>query len=239
MSTVLNAYQQPIGFPVSDWTTRPTPQRRTIEGRSCRLEPLDPERHADDLYAAYGLNTDDRDWTYLPIGPFDNPDDFRGHIESAAKSTDPFHFAVIDAQTGRAVGTFALMRIDPKNGVIEVGMVVFSPLLKRTPISTEAQYLLMRHVFEDLGYRRYEWKCDDLNTPSRNAALRLGFQFEGVFRQAIVYKGRSRDTVWFSVIDREWPTCRDAFEQWLAPDNFDPQGRQIRSLGSLRKLIAV
>lgn len=142
---------------------------------------------------------------------------------------------MIDRASGHAVGTLALMRQDPAHGVIEVGHVTFSPKLKQTPLSTEAQYLLMAHVFEQLGYRRYEWKCDSLNAPSRRAAERLGFRFEGIFRQAIVYKERSRDTAWFSIIDSEWPKLREAFEAWLAPENFDAEGRQRRSLVELRE----
>ena len=131
------------------------------------------------------------------------------------------------------------MRMDPTNGVIEVGFVTFSPLLKRTPISTEAQYLLMAHVFDELGYRRYEWKCDSLNAPSRAAAERLGFKFEGIFRQATVYKGRNRDTAWFSILDTEWPAQKQAFQAWLAAENFDEQGQQRKSLGDLRRLQSV
>lgn len=168
------------------------------------------------------------------MGPFETAQGYREYCERAAASEDPLHFAVIARASGRAVGTLALMRIDPPNGVAEVGHVTFSPLLKRTPVSTEAQFLLMRRVFDELGYRRYEWKCDSLNAPSRQAALRLGFQFEGIFRQAVVYKGRSRDTAWFSIIDGEWPARRAAFEQWLAPENFDAQGRQRARLQALR-----
>jgi RimJ/RimL family protein N-acetyltransferase len=231
---ILNPYQQPIGEPVSGWTARPLPPRTPIDGRYCRLEPLDPQRHAAELHAAYSEAPDGRDWTYLSVGPFESASSFRSHAERFAVSADPLHHAVIDTRTGRAVGTLALMRIDPSNGVIEVGHVTFSPLMKRTPISTEAQYLLMKRAFDELGYRRYEWKCDSLNAPSRKAAERLGFQFEGVFRQAIVYKDRSRDTAWYSIIDREWPALRAAFAAWLAPENFDAQGRQRRSLTEMR-----
>jgi RimJ/RimL family protein N-acetyltransferase len=209
MSSILNPFQQPIGAPLPDWSPRARPPHSAaIEGRYCRLEPLDAERHAAALYAAYSQAEDGRDWTY----------------------------AVIERKTGNAVGTLSLMRIDPANGVVEVGFVAFSPLLKRTPVSTEAQYLLMKHAFDQLGYRRYEWKCDSLNAPSRQAAARLGFQFEGIFRQATVYKGRSRDTAWFSIIDSEWPGLRSAFEKWLAPENFDGQGQQRASLTALRKV---
>lgn len=235
MSTFTNEYGQPIGAPVPSWSPRPAPSAVTLEGTYCRIEPLDAQRHAQDLYEAYRAAPDGRDWTYLSVGPFAEIEDFRRHAEAAAHSTDPMHFAVVDRKTGKAVGTLALMRIEPKSGVIEVGFVTFSPLLKRTPLSTEAQYLLMAYVFDELGYRRYEWKCDSLNAPSRKAAERLGFQFEGVFRQAVVYKGRSRDTAWFSILDSEWPAQKQAFQAWLAADNFDEQGRQRHSLDALRR----
>ena len=229
-----NPYQQPVGEPVPDWTARPQPPGVSLDGRACRLEPLDASKHAADLYDAYRHAADGRDWTYMSSGPFADGAAYREYAERIAASKDPLHYTVIDLKTQRAVGTLALMRIDPANGVIEVGFVAFSPLLKRTTISTEAQYLLMKHVFDDLGYRRYEWKCDSLNAPSRETAARLGFQFEGIFRQAIVYKGRSRDTAWFSVIDKEWPARRAEFEQWLAPENFDDEGMQRRSLAAIR-----
>nr|WP_239091628.1 GNAT family protein [Streptomyces sp. SID14478] len=186
------------------------------------------------MYAAFAAAPDGRNWTYLPVGPFERAEDYRRWAEGAARSADPLHYAVIDRATGRAVGTMALMRHDPANGVVEVGNVMFSPLLQRTPISTEAQYLLMAYAFDKLGYRRYEWKCDSLNAPSRKAAARLGLTFEGVFRQAVVYKGRSRDTAWYSVVDGEWPALREAFRAWLAPENFREDGQQRRSLADLR-----
>uniref|UniRef100_C5CV35 GCN5-related N-acetyltransferase n=1 Tax=Variovorax paradoxus (strain S110) TaxID=543728 RepID=C5CV35_VARPS len=229
-----NAYGQPVGPLLPGWTARPLPPRRAIEGRYCVLEPLDAARHADDLHAAYAQAPDGRDWTYLGV---ERPADLAGtraHIERAAQSADPMHFAVVDPQSGRAIGTLALMRIDPANGAIEVGSVNFSPLLKHTPMSTEAQHLLMKLAFDELGYRRYEWKCDNFNEPSKRAATRLGFRFEGVFRQAVVYKGRSRDTAWFSITDGEWPMLRTAFERWLAPANFDAEGRQRMALDRFR-----
>lgn len=229
-----NEYGQSIGPLLPGWTARALPPRRAIEGRYCVLEPLDAARHADDLHAAYAQAPDGRDWTYLFV---ERPVDLAGtraHIERAAQSADPMHFAVVDRRTGRAVGTLALMRIDPENGAIEVGSVTFSPLLKQTPMSTEAQYLLMKLAFDELGYRRYEWKCDNFNEPSKRAATRLGFRFEGIFRQAVVYKGRSRDTAWFSITDGEWPMLRTAFERWLAPGNFDAQGRQRMALDRFR-----
>ncbi|AOJ66032.1 GCN5 family acetyltransferase [Burkholderia ubonensis] len=233
MSTT-NAYQQPVGQPLPDWSARPRPQPVTLHGRHCRIEPLDAERHAADLYAAYASAPDGRNWTYLAHGPYADEAGYRAYAHTAAASTDPMHFAVIDVASGRAVGTLALMRIDPANGVIEVGSVTFSPALQRTPISTEAQYLLMRHVFDTLGYRRYEWKCDSLNAPSRKAAERLGFRYEGTFRQALVYKGRNRDTAWYSIVDGEWPALAAAFDAWLSPANFDGEGAQRASLAAIR-----
>jgi RimJ/RimL family protein N-acetyltransferase len=235
MSITSNPYQQAIGAPLPDWAPRPRPQRLTLAGRYCRLEPLDAQRHAADLFAAYSLAGDGRDWTYMASGPFTDAASHLAYVEKIVRADDPLHYAVIDLKSARAVGTLALMRIDPANGVIEVGHVAFSPALKRTPLSTEAQFLLMRYVFDTLGYRRYEWKCDSLNTPSRQAAERLGFQFEGIFRQALVYKQRNRDTAWFSIIDGEWPVYRAAFERWLAPENFDAQGQQLISLKALRE----
>ena len=235
MSTHTNEYAQPIGEPVPGWAPRPIPAGATLTGMYCELEPLNAEVHAGDLYAAYRLAPDHRHWTYMPVGPFDNVEDYRRYAEEAARSTDPRHYTVIDRKTGKAVGTLALMRIDPKQGVIEVGTVMFSPLLQQTPISTEAQFLLMTYVFEKLHYRRYEWKCDSLNAPSRKAAERLGFKFEGIFRQAIVYKGRNRDTAWYSIIDKEWPPLKRAFQTWLSAQNFDNQGRQRKSLTDVRK----
>lgn len=234
MSNVLNEYQQPVGLPNPDWIARPRPQRIVMEGRYCRIEPLNAARHTSELYAAYCKAGDGRDWTYMVMGPFADESSYQSYLVGAAASTDPLHYAVIDLESGRAVGTLALMRIDPANGVIEVGTVMFSPDLKRTPISTEAQYLLMKYVFQDLGYRRYEWKCDSLNAPSRKAAARLGFQYEGIFRQALIYKGRNRDTAWFSIIDSEWPALNAAFGAWLAPENFDPNGLQCKTLSSVR-----
>lgn len=235
MSIPPNPSPPPVGAPLPEWRPRPRPQRRTLEGRYCRLEALEAKRHAGDLFAAYGQATDEHDWTYLFHGPFDDVAQYFAHIDTASAGNDPLYYAVIDRATGRAIGSLSLTRIDPANGVIEVGHVLFSPALKRTPLSTEAQYLLMNYVFTELGYRRYEWKCDSLNAPSRQAAERLGFQFEGIFRQAVVYKQRTRDTAWFSIIDGEWPALRIAFEDWLAPENFDAQGRQRHSLTAIRK----
>jgi RimJ/RimL family protein N-acetyltransferase len=229
-----NEFGQPIGPPLPLWTARPLPPRTPIPGRFCRVEPPDPQRHAAELYDA---NSDDdgRNWTYLPHGPYPSFDCYREYLVTAAGRDDPLVHAIIDLSNGRAVGVASLMRIDAPAGVIEVGGINYSPQLQRRPAATEAMYLLMRRVFDELGYRRYEWKCDALNAPSRSAALRLGFRYEGLFRQATVYKGRSRDTAWFSIIDSEWPALRAAFERWLDPANFDAEGRQRRNLQGLRQ----
>ncbi|MGT2453999.1 GNAT family N-acetyltransferase [Cupriavidus basilensis] len=238
MTSVLAQYHQRVGESLPLWTTRPRPPVTPIDGSYCRLEKLNLARHAEDLFAAYREAKDGNDWTYLTVGPFDTFSSYLEFAELAASSEDPIHHVVIDKQTGKAIGSLALMRIDQANGVIEVGNVVFSPILKRTRIATEAQYLLMRRVFDELGYRRYEWKCDSLNEPSRAAALRLGFRFEGIFRQAVVYKGRSRDTAWFSIIDSEWQTLRTSLEIWLTPENFDDSGHQKRSLLQVKSALS-
>jgi RimJ/RimL family protein N-acetyltransferase len=204
-----------------------------MEGSFCRLEPLDPVRHGDDLFGAYARDTDGANWTYLPYGPFPDREEFRRWVEAVSVGDDPLFHAVIDLTTGRAAGVAAYLRIEPAVGVIEVGHINFSPLLQRTIGATEAMWLMMRRVFEELGYRRYEWKCDALNRPSRAAAERLGFSFEGIFRQATISKGRNRDTAWYSVIDSEWPTLDAAFRRWLDPANFD-YGTQRRRLVDLR-----
>ena len=232
MATRRNEFDQPVGSAVEGWSPRGLPPRSAIDGRYCRLEPLDM-RHAADLYEAYSSAADGRDWTYLSTGPYAAFQDYRGWLEHAATLNDPLHHAIIDLGTGKAVGTLALMRIDRANGAIEVGHVTYSPRVKRTPAGTEAQFLLMRRAFDELGYRRYEWKCDSLNAASRAAALRYGFQFEGIFRQAVVYKGRSRDTAWFSILDSEWPAIKQGFEQWLDPHNFDASGAQRHKLAEL------
>lgn len=233
-SVRINTYGQPVGPALEGWTERPRPARTPIEGRYCRIEPLDVERHVDDLYAAYMEAPDGRDWTYLfPERPAD-PAAFGAYLAKAAASNDPLHYAIVAADSGRAVGTAALMRIEPVHGVIEVGSITYSPRLKQTRAGTEAMYLLMRRAFDELGYRRYEWKCDSNNAPSRAAAARYGFRYEGTFRQAIVTKGRSRDTAWFSIIDGEWPRVRRAFEDWLAEENFDAEGSQKRALADIR-----
>jgi len=227
-----NELGQPIGFPLAGWSPARHPRGTQIDGARCRLEPIDVERHASDLFAAFSLDTDGRNWTYLPYGPFADEAELRDWVKSTCLGDDPVFVAVIDRASGRAVGVASYLRIEPAIGVIEVGHIHFSPLMQGREISTEAMYLMMRHVFEDLGYRRYEWKCDALNEPSCAAARRLGFQFEGIFRQATMYKGRNRDTAWFSILDREWPAAKAVFEDWLSADNFDRDGRQRSSLSN-------
>ena len=233
MTFRLNEFQQPIGAALPGWQGAQLPGAQPLVGRYCRLERIDVERHAADLYEAYRDAPDARDWTYLFAGPFDTFEAYRTYLTAAAKLADPMHHAVIDSASGKAVGTLALMRIDAPNGVIEIGSVTYSPRMKRTRISTEAMSLLMRYVFEELGYRRFEWKCDSLNAPSRTAALRYGFKFEGIFRQAVVTRQRNRDTAWYSILDSEYPTLKAAYSQWLDASNFDAQGKQIRRLADL------
>ncbi len=205
-----------------------------MAGRYCRLEPVNVERHAAELFDAYADAPDGRDWTYLFAERPADSAAFATYLQAAAASDDPLHFTIVDLANGKAVGTAALMRIEPVHGVIEVGSIAYSPRVKQTRAGTEAMYLMMRRAFDELGYRRYEWKCDSLNAPSRAAAHRLGFTSEGIFRQAIVYKNRNRDTAWYSIVDTEWPRVRGAFEGWLAPENFDAEGRQRRSLADIR-----
>lgn len=228
-----NHFGQPVGDALPDWQPRPAPQRHTLQGRLCYLEPL-AGKHAEGLFAAHQLAPDTRSWTWLLREPDSSVEEFSAWVASVAELRDPLHFAVIDRQTRLPVGSLALMRIDANNGVIEVGHVHFSPLLSRTAMATEAHWLLMRYAFDTLGYRRYEWKCNSLNEPSRRAARRLGFHYEGRFRQALVIKGHNRDTDWFSIIDAEWPQIDSAMQRWLASDNFSADGQQIRTLESLR-----
>lgn len=205
-----------------------------LPGRIVTLRPLDHETHAEELFRGANGSEKDRVWTYLFDGPGRDEATFKADIAAKALSEDPLFFAIIDNVSGEAVGYQTLMRIDAAHRVIEAGNILYTPALQRTAGATEAQYLFARYVFDDLGYRRYEWKCNDLNAPSKRAALRFGFTFEGVFRQHMIVKGRNRDTAWFSMLDTEWPARRAAFERWLDPANFDAAGKQLRSLEALR-----
>jgi len=224
---------QPLGA-IIEGGPAAQPARVPLIGRHVHVVPLDPAAHAADLYAASHGAGDAALWTYLISRTFPDPEAFRAYYEAAALRDDPLLFAFLDATTGKAVGHAAYMRIEPAHRVIEVGNVLFTRALQRSVAASEAMYLMARHVFEDLGYRRYEWKCDALNAPSRAAAQRYGFTYEGLFRQHMIVKGRSRDTTWFSMLDAEWPRVKAAFEAWLAPENFDPAGRQKRRLEDIR-----
>lgn len=225
----------PVGAAMPEWTGAAPPPRTPLQGRYCRLEPIDPARHGDDLFEAFSLDESGANYTYLGYEPFPDAAACRAYIEANCLGQDPHFYTFVDPADGKAMGMASYLRIDPKNGVIEVGHIHFSPLLQRKPAATEAMYLMMKQAFDGLGYRRYEWKCDSLNAPSRRAALRYGFSYDGMFEQAIVYKGRNRDTTWFSVLDRDWPRVKAGFEAWLAPENFDQDGRQRRRLEECRR----
>lgn len=215
-----------------NWSGARPPERRPIEGDLVRLEPLDPAAHGDDLFAASAGA--EATWFYLPYGPFAGKEEFVTWLGERAAIRDPLAFAIIDREAGAARGIETLMAIEPEHGSIEIGHIWLSPPLQRTRQATEAIYLLARYAFDVLGNRRFEWKCDAANAPSRRAAERYGFTFEGVFRQHRIVKGRNRDTAWYSITDGEWPSRRAAFEAWLAPDNFDATGKQRRSLAEIR-----
>ncbi len=219
---------------LQNWTPRPRPERKVLEGRYARLEPLDPKKHGDELFAASSVPDADTRFAWLPDVPPADRAAFEPWLQNAAASDDPLFFAVIDKASGKVAGRQTLMRMDPANGVIEIGNIYWGPLISRKPAATEAQFLFMRYVFDELGYRRYEWKCNNDNLPSKRAAERFGFSFEGIFRQHLIVKGKNRDTAWFSVIDGEWPALKKAYEAWLAPENFDADGRQKKKLEALR-----
>tara|TARA_R110002096_G_scaffold47539_52_gene126916 strand:+ start:4922 stop:5641 length:720 start_codon:yes stop_codon:yes gene_type:complete len=222
------------GHDLSRWVPPPVPPVQAIEGRSVRLEPLDADTHAADLHRAF--NRHDALWDYMPYGPFTSSAAYHRWAKEMTAGTDPMFFVLRDRTTGHCGGIASYLRISPAAGSIEVGHICISPELQRSCAATEAMYLAMKQVFE-AGYRRYEWKCDARNRASRRAAQRLGFSFEGVFRQAAVVKGRNRDTAWFSVIDSEWPALSEAYLAWLSPQNFDPDGRQKERLSDLTGLV--
>ncbi len=229
---VTNELGQCVGVPLPGWKAPGFPVARGMVGRHVRVEPLVPDRHAAGLFQALAEETSGRLWTYLPYGPFQHEAEYRAWLDAGARGQDPQFYALEHPHSRAALGLAAYLRIDPKAGSIEVGHLQFSPRLQRSVAATEAMVLMMANAFA-LGFRRYEWKCDALNAPSRAAALRLGFQFEGIFRQATVVKGRNRDTAWFSILDREWPVLRGALERWLAPENFDAGGQQRERLSVL------
>jgi RimJ/RimL family protein N-acetyltransferase len=237
----LNHLGQPVGEPLPGWKPPPRPPRKAMEGTYCRLEPVDPSIHAEALCAEFALDPEGRNWTYLPYGPFGaygpfgSLEEYRAWMQETCLGDDALFFAIIDRQIGKALGVASYLRITPESGSIEVGHVLYTERLKRSAAATEAMYRMMENVFS-LGYRRYEWKCDALNEASRAAAERLGFSYEGTFRQATVYKGRNRDTAWYAVIDKDWPRLREAYRRWLDRANFDEQGKQREKLSELTKL---
>lgn len=227
-----NASSSPAGGDISSTPAR-APERTELSGRLVTIVPLDAAAHGEALYrASHGEH--EELWRYLSAGPFPAYRDFETYLSHAAKERDPLFFTIRENRQNEPVGLAAYLRITPIHRVIEVGHLLFGPALQKTAGATEAMYLMARHAFEDLGYRRYEWKCNALNIASRRAAQRLGFTFEGIFRQHMVVKGQNRDTAWFSMLDSEWPLCKGAFEAWLDPSNFDPAGQQLKSLTVLR-----
>ena len=219
--------RQPVGKPLPQWRPCLRPPTTPMEGRFARLERVEVRVHARELYDAYATDGD-RLWTYMPYGPFDTFSAFETWLAAQCGDKDPICYVIrnLDEPMAPAVGLAAFMRIVPSLGLLEIGRLAFSPALRRTRVATEAIYLMMRRVFDELGYRRFEWKCDSLNAASRRAAERLGFRFEGIFRQATIVKGHNRDTAWHAVTDGDWPACREGFETWLSPENFDASGRQ-------------
>jgi RimJ/RimL family protein N-acetyltransferase len=220
---------------LSSWTPRPKPSRIPLEGRYARLEPLDAARHGNGLFEASRVADADGRFRYLGEYPPEDRAAFQPWLDKAEKSDDPLYFAVIDRASGKIAGRQTYLRIDPANGVIEIGHIYWSPIVARKAAATEAMYLFMRYAFEELSYRRYEWKCNNRNEPSKRAAERFGLTLEGVFRQHMVIKGENRDTAWYSAIDGEWPALKAAFEGWLDPSNFDRDGSQKRRLEDFRK----
>ena len=219
---------------LKNWQPRPRPGRKVLDGRYVRLEPLDPLRHGDELFAASSVADIGSRFAWLFEYPPEDRAAFEPWLEKSAASEDPLFFVLVDKATGKAAGRQTLMRIDPTYGVIEIGNIYWGPLVSRKPAATEAQFLFAQYIFDELGYRRYEWKCNNRNEPSKRAAERFGFQFEGIFRQHMIVKGENRDTAWFSITDKEWPAVRAAYQAWLDPSNFDADGAQKRKLEDFR-----
>lgn len=225
-----NEFGQLVGAKVSQWVSCKLPESKVLTGRYCYLERLNLKTHTSELFAALAENNNGESWTYLPYGPFSTLNEFSIWSESLIANHDVIAYAIMHGQTKSPIGISAYLHLSPEHGSIEIGHLHFSGQLKQTPMATEAIYLMLSQVFDELGYRRCEWKCNSLNEPSKKAALRFGFRFEGIFRQHAVYKNRNRDTAWFSILDSEWPTLREKFRRWLAPDNFDANGQQLTKL---------
>ncbi|MHB1946955.1 MAG: GNAT family N-acetyltransferase [Gammaproteobacteria bacterium] len=229
---LINEFDQPVGLPCKGWTAREMPKNEVLRGKYCVLEPLNIQLYGLKLFEALQFNNRGETWTYLPYGPFANGEEFCLWLEKTNSEFNTQLYCILDNHNN-SLGIAGYLRINPEHGVIEVGHLHYSKQLQRTRITTEAMYLMMRHAFDDLGYRRYEWKCNSLNEPSKTAALRLGFKFEGIFRQSNVFKNLNRDTAWFSIIDNEWPMLKIKFEKWLEESNFDPNGKQIIKLSEI------
>ena len=227
--------ERPVGPPVAPPPGK-RPERRALDGLHVRLEPVDAARHAHDLFhLSHDADPQGHVWTYMPYGPFADLAAFTDWLAGCGRSDDPLFYALIDTATGRASGVASLMRIVPAMGVIETGHIWFAPAVQRTRLATEAIYLMARYVFDELGYRRFEWKCDALNAASKRAAQRFGFSYEGTFRQHVIVKGRNRDTAWFAMLDRDWPLIKANMEGWLDDANFDAEGVQLVALSDLNR----
>ncbi len=213
---------------LSQWQPRPKPTRLTFNGQYCRVEAMQAQ-HADDLFEASTAPGVEQRYRYLTIEP-QSRGEFDTWLQTAIAGHDPLYYAVIDQRTGKCEGRQSLMRIEPAHGVIEIGNILWGPTITRTRVATEALYLMAEYVFDQLGYRRFEWKCDTLNEPSRAAALRFGFKFEGIFHQHLIIKGKNRDTAWYAMLDHQWPRLKQAYQAWLSPENFDASGTQVRKL---------
>jgi RimJ/RimL family protein N-acetyltransferase len=219
---------------LSKWTPRPLPHREMMEGRSVRLEPLNAAHHGDGLFEASSVPDALDRFRWLGEYPPKSRAEFQPWLDKAEASADPIYFTVVDKRSGKIAGRQTYLRTDTANGVTEIGHIYWGPLVSQTPATTEALYLFARHVFDDLGYRRFEWKCNNRNEPSKRAADRFGFKFEGVFRKHMIIKGESRDTAWYAMTDDDWAIAKPAFETWLSPSNFDASGKQIKTLAELR-----
>ncbi len=228
-----NQFGQTLGDAVANWSPRPRPSVTSMQGQYCVLKPLDIVTHGLSLFTVLQGDNSGESWTYLPYGPYATFKDFSADLHRMNQNHDTLFYVIIDIKKKDIVGLCAYLRINPEHGVVEVGHLHYSKRLQKTPAATEAMFLMMSHVFDDLGYRRYEWKCNALNLASSRAAERLGFKFEGIFRQANVFKGRNRDTAWFSILDHEWPLLKRKFQKWLAPDNFDELGQQRARLETM------
>lgn len=229
-----NQLGQALGNPVKNWTPRKKIEKILIQGEWCILEPMEIDKHSNKLFEALAVDNHlGESWTYLPYGPFDSCNEFKAWLKETLSDPDTLLYAILDSKTNEPIGVSGYLRMNPEHGVIEIGHLHFSKQLKQTALATDAIYLMLKQVFEQYGYRRCEWKCNDLNEPSRKAALRFGFKFEGIFRQNYVFKNHNRDTAWFSIIDSEWPALEEKFMRWLHPNNFDVTGKQILKLSEM------